>query len=144
MACEKCNRSMGADFDAYFTCNYCWKDNEKNKKEIEIKQKAVARCCIQINMHDSTATLPATIFGEIAETFLECTAKKLMDETTKDGILSVENLINISTTKKYIIKIRLPNMNFATKWSRSTLSNNSLITSKYFHQFSSMTLPFLK
>ncbi|KAF4348314.1 hypothetical protein G4B88_028215 [Cannabis sativa] len=115
MACEKCNRSTGADFDAYFTCNYCWKDNEKGKKEIEIKQKAIARCCIQINIHDSTATLPATIFGEIAETFLECTAKKLMDETTEDGILSVENLINISTTKKYIIKIKTSKYEFRHK-----------------------------
>ncbi|KAK2651614.1 hypothetical protein Ddye_011470 [Dipteronia dyeriana] len=61
--------------------------------------KAIPRCVVQVQLADSSGVLPATIFGENAKKFLDCSSKQLMENTSEDERVDIESLAHISSYK---------------------------------------------
>ncbi|KAK9990450.1 hypothetical protein SO802_025435 [Lithocarpus litseifolius] len=95
MACSKCHKATGVDYNEEFSCLYC-------------KEKTVAnpRCRVEVKLDDATRHLMATLFGDQAEKFLSCSAIKLMKETTEDGIKNIESFVKLSSDKNFLIQVR--------------------------------------
>nr|XP_027102684.1 uncharacterized protein LOC113723902 isoform X2 [Coffea arabica] len=72
MGCKKCFRSTAAPHRVVFTCNSC--------KE---KHPAEPRCRFDVDLTDSTGTITASIFSELAENLLTFIGLEAMDHFTQ-------------------------------------------------------------
>uniref|UniRef100_A0A803PDK8 ATP-dependent DNA helicase n=1 Tax=Cannabis sativa TaxID=3483 RepID=A0A803PDK8_CANSA len=94
IACNKCNISTGAELEETFDCI---KGHEG---------KGVGRSCVQVHLKDNTTALPATLFGSIANKFLNCSTAQLLQQITENGNEDIKNIINPCSEKQYNIKLK--------------------------------------
>ncbi|XP_071910175.1 replication protein A 70 kDa DNA-binding subunit B-like isoform X2 [Coffea arabica] len=76
MSCAKCYQATAADYEIEFTCNSC--------KE---KGAAMPRCRFDIDLSDDSGVIPASIFGDLAETILTFTGLEAMDHFNQDTVV---------------------------------------------------------
>ncbi|KAL2520740.1 replication protein A 70 kDa DNA-binding subunit D-like [Forsythia ovata] len=69
MSCNTYNKVSSADFNETYECVFC-----KFSHAV-----AVPRARVYVELEDLTGSLSGTMIGETAETFLQYTAKQLMD-----------------------------------------------------------------
>ncbi|KAL5537486.1 hypothetical protein UlMin_042344 [Ulmus minor] len=72
MACNKCHKAQGANYNQVFKCFRCR----------EARAIGLPRCCVEVQVMDESGSITATLFGENAEKVLSCTAKNLMENTS--------------------------------------------------------------
>ncbi|KAF4355026.1 hypothetical protein F8388_026527 [Cannabis sativa] len=93
IACNKCNISTGVELEETFDCI-------KGREG-----KGVGRSCVQVHLKDNTTALPATLFGSIANKFLNCSTAQLLQQITENGNEDIKNIINPCS---FVVSLRLP------------------------------------
>ncbi|KAL5573274.1 hypothetical protein UlMin_022871 [Ulmus minor] len=96
MSCDKCNRVSNSSYNEVYECIYC-----------KISQaRATRRARAYVELEDSSGSLYATIIGQPAEKFLQCTAKKLMEETSLAQMVNIHDIIQLSTENGFILYLK--------------------------------------
>ncbi|XP_027151904.1 replication protein A 70 kDa DNA-binding subunit B-like [Coffea eugenioides] len=104
MGCKKCFRSTAAPHGVVFTCNSCRE-----------------RCRFDIDLTDTTGTVTASIFGELAETLLTFTALEAMDHFTQNIELPLEKTHAELKQKLFLAHIRPVQSQLADAKQRYTI-----------------------
>ncbi|KAL2472777.1 replication protein A 70 kDa DNA-binding subunit D-like [Forsythia ovata] len=98
MCCNVCNKISNVGFGKVYQCIYC-KYN---------RAKGTPRAMVHVQLQDYTGYINATMKGDTAELFLQCSGEKLMEmqKTDNEDLL---NHIRTSTTEEHILYIKAMN-----------------------------------
>ncbi|XP_027169736.1 uncharacterized protein LOC113769480 isoform X2 [Coffea eugenioides] len=110
MGCKKCFHSIAAPRGVVFTCNSC--------KE---RHPAEPRCRFDIDLTDTTGTVTASIFGELADNLLTFTGLEAMDHFTQNIELSLEKSHAELKQKLFLAHIRPVQSQLADAKQRYTI-----------------------
>lgn len=110
MACVKCHRLTAADSGTTYTCNHC---NEK--------QQASPRCRFDVDLTDSTDTLTASVFGDLAESLLTFTVSQAMEYHKKNAELLLEKVHQELQSKIFVAQLKAATARDAAGHQRYTI-----------------------
>ncbi|KAL2494304.1 replication protein A 70 kDa DNA-binding subunit D-like [Forsythia ovata] len=98
MCCNVCNKISNVGFGKVYQCIYC-KYN---------RAKGTPRAMVHVQLQDYTGYINATMIGDTAELFLQCSGEKLMEiqKTANEDLL---NHIRTSTTEEHILYVKAMN-----------------------------------
>lgn len=96
MSCDKCNKISNSNYNEVYECIY----------SKSTQARATPRARADVELQDSLGSIKATVVGQPAEKLLQCSAKTLMEKTTIDKAMQLDDIIQVSSKNEVILYLK--------------------------------------